>query len=237
MIGGAPPFSGDTAGVLLSRHETAVRPRLTAHAPVKRSATLADDVIATMMAKRPADRFQSYDELIAALDRASTRRTRPAGMAVRGVAAFLDLMGSLIIAAPLMLLMPDLANNVWVLAVWALLYPLALARWGTTPGRALFALEVISERGNGRVGYLQAQLRFLVEYGVIVAGAALTEAGRVSGNRWIEDGAAVPALLGLAYVGVTVLMTATRSVDKLTLWDQVSSTRTCYRRPPDTRAG
>jgi uncharacterized RDD family membrane protein YckC len=240
MIGGAPPFTGDSAAQLLSRHETAVRPRLTeTTGKVRRSATLADDVIARMMAKRAADRFQSYDELVDALDRASTRRTRPAGMSVRGVAAFADLMFSLLIVSPLIVLLPGFQENLWVLMVWLLLYPYALSRWGTTPGRALLDLEVISERSNGRrdgrVGFLQAVQRFLAEYGVFVAGAGITDLGRVVGNEWIKDGAAVPAILGAIYMGTTVLVTATRSIDKRTLWDQASDTRTCYRRPADAR--
>jgi hypothetical protein len=123
--------------------------------------------------------------------------------------------------------------------VWLLLYPYALSRWGTTPGRALLDLEVISERSNGRrdgrVGFLQAVQRFLAEYGVFVAGAGITDLGRVVGNEWIKDGAAVPAILGAIYMGTTVLVTATRSIDKRTLWDQASDTRTCYRRPADAR--
>jgi uncharacterized RDD family membrane protein YckC len=230
MIGGAPPFTGDSAAQLLSRHETAVRPKLTTHAPVKRSATLVDDVIARMMAKRPADRFQDYDALVESLDRASTRRTRPAGMSVRIVAAFLDLMIALILSAPLIMLLPGLEENVWVLAVWALFYPLCITRWGTTPGRALLDLELISERGGGRVTFLQAELRFLAQYGVIVAGGGLADVGRVIGNPWIENGAAVPVILGCTYVGLTALVTALGSIDKRTLWDEAARTRTCYRR-------
>ncbi|MBZ0237649.1 MAG: protein kinase [Deltaproteobacteria bacterium] len=242
MIGGAPPFAGDSAAQLLSRHETAVRPKLTATATgaTKRSATLADDVIAKMMAKRPADRFRTYDELLAALDRASTARTRPAGMAVRGIAAFLDLLAALVIAAPLIVLMPGLEENVWVLAVWAVLYPIAIARWGATPGRALLDLEVISERGDGRVTFFQAALRFLAEYGPIVGASAIGDLGALAGNAWVRDGANVPVAIGVAYVAISVLHAATRSIDKRTPWDLASGTRTCYRRkrvaPREARA-
>ncbi len=240
MIGGAPPFSGESATQLQSRHEAAVRPRLTeaTKGSTRRSATLADDVVAKMMAKRPADRYQTYDELIDALDRASTARTRPAGMSVRAVAAFVDLMCALLIAAPLIALMPRLEENVWVLAVWVIVYPLALARWGATPGRALLDLEVISERDDGRVSFFQAALRFLAQYGAIVVGSAIGDVGALVGNRWMEAGAKVPVVIGLAYVGISVLATGARSIDKRTPWDRASRTRTCYRRRPlTTREG
>jgi uncharacterized RDD family membrane protein YckC len=230
MIGGVPPFSGDSAAQLRSRHETAVRPRLTQTERTKRSATLADDVIAKMMAKRAIDRYQTYDELVAALDRASTARTRPAGMSVRAVAAFLDLMIALIIAAPIIIALPDIEENLWVLAVWILVYPFALARWGATPGRALFDLEVINDRDSGRITFFQGALRFLAEYGAIVAGGALGDIGRLIGNEWVRDGANVPVAIGVAYVALSALVAGTRSIDKRTPWERASGTRTCYRR-------
>ncbi len=65
LIDGAPPFAGQTTADLLAQHETARRPRF---------ATPAGDALDVLcdrlMAKQPEQRFASYDELVAALDRA-----------------------------------------------------------------------------------------------------------------------------------------------------------------------
>ena len=87
MIAGAPPFAGGSAAELLSMHETAPRASLVGRRVRRRVAGLADEAIARMMAKRPADRPASYDLLIAELDRANPVRSRPTGLWPRLVAA------------------------------------------------------------------------------------------------------------------------------------------------------
>ncbi len=230
MISGAPPFAGDTAAALLSRHETATRPRLTAAATVKRTATLADDVVARMMAKRATDRYANYDQLIDALDRASTVRTRPAGLVVRGVAAFIDLLVAAMIVAPLMMLIPDGDDNVWLVLVWALLYPLAISRWGATPGRAMLDLEVIAHRGADRVGYLRAVSRFIVQFGLVALGAGVSNLGEELDLEALHAAGIALTVAGSVYIAIDVLYAALRSVDKRTVWDRAAGTRTCYRR-------
>ena len=230
-IAGAPPFAGETAAALLSRHESAARPRLTAAGKRRRRATLADDVVATMMAKRPADRYADYDAVIDALDRASTVRTRPAGMWVRAVAAVLDLLAAaLLIGVPMALLAPTDDDDLWLIVVGALIYPAAIARWGATPGRAVLDLEVIQDRGHRRVPYLHAAFRFAAQFGPLVLGAGLSDLGSLIGVEALRLTGIGIAIAGLAYVALEVLRTATRSVDKRTLWDRAAGTRTCYRR-------
>ena len=236
MIAGAPPFVGETAAELLSRHESSDRPRLTVAATARRRAGLADSVVARMMAKRPADRYQDYDELIAALDQASTRRTRPAGIAVRLAAAFLDLMVVGLLTLPVTALFDEIDSNVWVLAVALLAYPAAIARWGATPGRALLDLEVIPQRGAGRVGFAQAALRFLACFGPMALGIGVSAVGDAAAVPVVDNVGEVMVAAGAVYLAIEAVRMAVRSVDKRTAWDLIAGTRVCYRRSREERA-
>lgn len=234
MIAGAPPYAGDTAAELLSRHASGARPRLTVSlAPkTRRRATLADAVIARMMATRVADRYPDYDQLLAALDQASTIRTRPAGMFVRIAAALLDLVAVTLIAMPGAVLFEYIGGDVgpWILVFSLLAYPLCLARWSTTPGGALLDLEYIPHLGRGKVGYLQAALRFLSCYGPFLVGTSLAEWGHAADvDRLVWTGELV-GILGVLYMFGEAARVAMRSVDKRTSWDRVAGTRVCYKR-------
>lgn len=235
MIAGAPPFAGDTAADLLGQHQSALRPRLTATAPLPRAATLADEVVARMMAKRAADRPADYDEVLALLTRASTVHTRPAGMWVRAAAAAIDLLVTALVVLPLTLVTPFLDDDVLMTAVWLVGWPLALARWGATPGRALFELAVVPDRGRGRVRFLQAVLRYLAEYGPLTLGGAVADLGTALDHALLRTAGIALAVAGVAYVAIEVARAALRSVDKRPLWDRLAGTRTCYR--PRAAAG
>lgn len=70
MLCGRPPFIGEGIGDLISAHMMTPPPRLAEY-----NATLPagiGDIVARLLEKRPEDRFQSCDELIAALDAAPT---------------------------------------------------------------------------------------------------------------------------------------------------------------------
>ncbi|MBN1853921.1 MAG: bifunctional nicotinamidase/pyrazinamidase, partial [Pirellulales bacterium] len=64
MLAGQPPFRGDSFFQLLKQVEEADPEPLPAHVPIE-----VQTVVARMMAKQPDDRFQSYAELIEALQR------------------------------------------------------------------------------------------------------------------------------------------------------------------------
>ena len=66
MLTGRPPFQGDTILSLMKQIAKRNRPRCRPHIPAQSSRTL----VARMMSKRAEDRFQSYDQLIKALQEA-----------------------------------------------------------------------------------------------------------------------------------------------------------------------
>ena len=98
---------------------------------------LADAAIARMMAKRPADRPASYDELIAELDRANPVRSRPTGLWPRLVAGLVDLILAALVAMPIGVFAEN--ANIGLGLYFLVLAPLMLRRFGTTPGHALRA--------------------------------------------------------------------------------------------------
>jgi nicotinamidase/pyrazinamidase len=62
MLSGQVPFQGDSLFSLFKQVEAADPPPLPAHVPMA-----VEELVARMMAKRPGERFQAYDELLAAL--------------------------------------------------------------------------------------------------------------------------------------------------------------------------
>jgi len=62
LISGAPPFGGRTVSELVAQHESDTRPRFAD------GSEALEAVCDRLMAKRPADRFASYAELLASLD-------------------------------------------------------------------------------------------------------------------------------------------------------------------------
>ena len=88
LLSGAPPFAGANAFEVASRHVGAPVPDLRAARPGVPAPLAA--AVARLMAKRPEDRYQSADELLADLDRVAAGRSlaawaapRPAGRRAR----------------------------------------------------------------------------------------------------------------------------------------------------------
>ncbi len=95
MLTGQVPFDGDTALAVVSKHMLAAVPSVRAKAP-KVPRALAG-IVERLMAKEPEDRFQSYAELIAALEDAAPKSAY-AGFWVRVPAALIDsFLGGLLI--------------------------------------------------------------------------------------------------------------------------------------------
>jgi uncharacterized RDD family membrane protein YckC len=231
LVDGAPPFTGDSATALLSLHETGTRPALEARGRRGQILASVDRVCARMMAKRPEDRFASYDELIDELERVSPARTRPAGFWVRAFAALVDFLVGGLISVPVQLLVPAVPGG---LVLWAIVigyHAIATARWGQTLGRALLEIEVVS-RSTGRPPPIaRAALRAAAEYGVI---AALSIAQDQEGHG--HDGVSLD--LGNGTLGVVTLLAGIAVVawaawarpDKRALWDRAAGTMVRYRR-------
>jgi uncharacterized RDD family membrane protein YckC len=89
LIAGVAPYEGANQIELLAKHFTAPVPNLREKARDV-SPALAR-VVGRLMQKEPAGRFESYDELIAALEAAAPGVVEPAGFSIRGAAAAIDL--------------------------------------------------------------------------------------------------------------------------------------------------
>ncbi len=66
LITGKPPFDGRTAMEVISKHQT--EPIVPPEVVVKRVPKVLSAILMKMLAKKPADRFQSMDDVIAALE-------------------------------------------------------------------------------------------------------------------------------------------------------------------------
>jgi eukaryotic-like serine/threonine-protein kinase len=66
LITGRPPFEGKTALEIISKHQT--EPIVPPEVVVKRVPKALSGILLKMLAKKPADRYQSMDEVIAALE-------------------------------------------------------------------------------------------------------------------------------------------------------------------------
>src|SRR5262249_53937491 len=151
LVAGKPPFASESLPELITLHETAARPTVPRGSHPRTAIAAIDALVARMMAPRPEDRFADHDELLRAIEQASLQHTRPAGLWVRGIASLVDLV--------LVALVSTLASNLLldgrdvylgeILAVAFAYTTLAVGRWRTTIGKALFELEVVTA-GDGR---------------------------------------------------------------------------------------
>ena len=65
LVDGAPPFAGETTTALLAQHAAETRPRF-----ARQASSALEALCDRLMAKQPAERFGSYEELLASLERA-----------------------------------------------------------------------------------------------------------------------------------------------------------------------
>ncbi len=230
LIAGRPPFAGDTIAELRSQHESALRPAIAASGRRGQVLVQIDQLCARMMAKRPEDRFASYDQLIAELERVSPIRARPAGFFVRGFAALIDFIIAALASVPIQLVLPDLNRHAILWMCIVAYHTIATARWGRTVGRALLEIEVVSASSGRPPPVARAALRFVLEYGP-VATVAILEEGNVR-DRLATDldaGGTFASIATLA--GILVMMWAAwRRYDKRALWDLAAGTEERYRR-------
>lgn len=119
------------------------------------------DVLAKLLQKDPAERYQSYDELIANLERLKPIELPRAGRLARllawGVDVFLAIAAELLLLSPFGVLaargiisestLQALLITAGVSAVVLSAAALIQARWKTSPGKALFQLRIVDRHG------------------------------------------------------------------------------------------
>jgi uncharacterized RDD family membrane protein YckC/predicted Ser/Thr protein kinase len=239
LVTGAPPFVAETVAGLVDLHTSSDRPRYLRRQVGKRDIELLDGLTDRMMAKRPDDRFASYEELIAELDFVEPSAARPAGAAVRGLTLFLDLILVLIVFGLAMLgfaalgMEPDetLANRLlWL--VWLPYQIVTIGRWGATLGQRLVGLEVVVRDRRRGTGAWRATIRTLVWWGPVVTLLAISDMFEVAGYRFWEQGFSIAAVaLGVIEV-LHLAWVSWRSASGRTLWDRAAGTQVRYLRLP-----
>jgi uncharacterized RDD family membrane protein YckC len=230
LVSGRPPFAGDSPEALRSLHETALRPALEARGRRGRVLALVDGVCARMMAKRPEDRFGSYDELIAELERISPRRTPPAGFWVRAFAALVDVMIAGLLTLVVELALPMVRGNV---ILWTILGTFAVVgtwRWGRTIGRALLEIEVVSVATGRPPPWPRALVRTVVELGPLAVVSMINTEDHA--GEGIQVGGGTLGLIAIGLALAILAWSAWRRPDKRTLWDRAAGTMVRYRRAP-----
>jgi hypothetical protein len=235
LVAGAPPFAAASAGELLALHSTAIRPALPRRGPrreLKRLPAL-DDLCRRMMASEPAERFASYEELIAELDRAQPEVTRPAGFVARGAAAFIDLLIALPFLFLAQLLPYELTVDNGIVLVPALWLYASLTTWrfGRTIGKALLDLEVISIGPRRKLRFTAALGRtalYLLPVAVMDSAQEIAQAADAGIFSTIfAVGAGVAFLIPFLALG----WASWRRPDKRTFWDRAAGTMVRYHRP------
>ena len=187
-----------------------------------------------MMAPAPADRFASYDELIRAIELASVDHMRPAGLWVRSMATFVDLLIALLIATalvlPIQLVFYGDGDRLgpFILIAYMLYATALVARNGRTLGQWLFELEVADTTTGGKPGLRRAAIRVVLPAGAPLTGSLINHALGWLGYELdaLADAVFVAATLA---VPIALVWASLRSVGKQTIWDKLSGTMVRYR--------
>jgi tRNA A-37 threonylcarbamoyl transferase component Bud32/uncharacterized RDD family membrane protein YckC len=90
LLSGNPPFDGKTPLAVITKHLTEKPTPLWQLAPRVPKPLAA--IVDRLMAKEPGGRYESYDDLIAALEKAAPERVRHGGFWVRGAAVAIDVV-------------------------------------------------------------------------------------------------------------------------------------------------
>jgi serine/threonine protein kinase len=235
LVAGRPPFEADTLDGLLSKHSSAERPALPRRSGQPRTTIAAiDRLCSRMMAPAPADRFASYDDLIRAIELTSVDHMRPAGLWVRSMAGFVDLMVASALAAALVLPLEYLFTGsgsdlgASILIVYALYATVLTARSGRTLGKWLFELEVIDVVTGVKPSLRRATIRASLP----IAGPCLGELVKFALGRYgyrLDTIGEIALVIAWCAPPILLIWASLRSVSKQTIWDKRGRTMVRYR--------
>ena len=231
LVSGKPPFQAETIAELASMHATSARPALPRGGNPRTAIAAIDSLIAKMMAPRIEDRFATYDELLRALELVSSQHTRPAGFWVRMIATGIDMM---IVGLFLALVAMPFGGGTFGMGVVgpiALVYAgLAIARWGTTGGKAVFELEVVAIATGKRPSWQRA----LQREAILVAAPAVWSIAEHLQKAFAPhvlptDLFSILGVTSMVVLIVHLMYSAVRTPGKRTYWDRASGTQVRYR--------
>jgi uncharacterized RDD family membrane protein YckC/predicted Ser/Thr protein kinase len=151
LLTGRPPFNAPTPVGVITKHVTD-RP-VPVRQIVSNVPAAVEAIVERMMAKDPNARFQTYDELLGALDAARPGRQSHSGFIARAIATVIDAA----ILAPTFIVLHSWA---WLLVVAYSI--VAHARFGQTIGKWFLKLKVVDAEGQ-KIGWKRAAIRFFAE--------------------------------------------------------------------------
>ncbi len=164
LIAGQPPFEGDTPVGTIVQQITTPPPKLADVVP--EVPHRVSDFVARCLQKDPARRYQTYNEVLHAIDEAMPRKLVSAGIYARFSAIIFDL---LVIAA--ICALPFFGNLARVV-LYAAYFVLTESLFGWTPGKKMLKLAVRKWDGRralpARIG-----LRFIFAHWFFFAGIGL----------------------------------------------------------------
>jgi predicted Ser/Thr protein kinase/uncharacterized RDD family membrane protein YckC len=234
LISGRPPFEAPTAAILLTLHTEAIRPVLGRTVGPARVTSPIDALIAKMMAPKAEDRFASYGDLIAEIDRVSTKRTRVAGFWVRFTATVIDFFLMLAVFAIPMIIAAQagvsVSLNDELFIAFAVYKFVTTWRWGCTLGERIMELQVIDIATHKRPRAGQALRRTLILTGPLLLASVLSHVLPLLGSESLAN--KVSGVLFVVSIGGAMLflvLAALRNAGKRALWDRFSRTMVKYR--------
>jgi len=142
LLTGFPAFDGPTPLAVVTRHVSDPAPRVRDRAPGTPQPLAR--IIERLMMKNPAGRYDSYDDLIQAIEEAAPQHTELAGFWTRGAALAIDVVLALVLLATMgALKMP------WLAVPLQLAYMTAVhATTGQTLGKFMMRIRVVDSKNN-----------------------------------------------------------------------------------------
>jgi uncharacterized RDD family membrane protein YckC len=228
------PFSGpDLMSLLMSVANDVPRPP---HEVTPAVPTGLSHIVLRCLAKRPEDRFQTYDHLADALGPYASWSPTPATLGRRLLAGLLDHTMVWVQTMPISFALgpfhagrPDLrtalAGASTGIVLTCLYYGVCEARWGATPGKALLGLTVVDTAGRpARIGRTLVRVLLFMAPGLALALVALTFRDELTRSQlepliWLIPFVAVGILFSTSrrrngYAGVHELASGTRVVSR-----------------------
>jgi uncharacterized RDD family membrane protein YckC/predicted Ser/Thr protein kinase len=202
MLTGGPPFTGPSPVTVITRHVTDKARSVRDRAPEVPLGL--ERVLERMMAKDPAKRFDTYDDLIDALEGLRPGRREYSGFWARGMAFGIDVIPGIVL---LLLIGP------WALLVGAAYFILLHRIVGQTLGKLVLRLKVTDLEGR-KLSWKAAALRFavfswgpamwlltaVIFYEVVKNTPVSFTLAKLQGRQLVVPGI-VLGLLGLTFIG------------------------------------